>query len=192
MRSQSMVTDVFATKLPSNPVKAVQAVRARLRSPSALNSMPYFRDFCRFFQYQPPALSLQCIEVSQTSSDSEDVSLQKRHLLSVRTDHAVSCRLDTANKEETRGKHLQYLKKFSITWRSGGRKIPLDPIEDLAMHALRRHPVSMIRLKPLPDDVAILDQSHIFRGARSILGYVAEHGAIPLTPSKAFKRVFVN
>ena len=50
----------------------------------------------------------------------------------------------------------------------------------------------MIRLKPLPDDVAILDQSHVFRGARLILGYVAEHGAIPLTPSKAFKRVFVN
>jgi hypothetical protein len=50
----------------------------------------------------------------------------------------------------------------------------------------------MIRLKPLPDDVAVLDQSHVYRGARLILGYVAEHGAIPLTPSKAFKRVFVN
>ncbi len=48
-------------------------MRAKLHSPSPLNSMPYFRDFCRFFQYQPPALSLQCIEVSQTSSESEDV-----------------------------------------------------------------------------------------------------------------------
>jgi hypothetical protein len=44
----------------------------------------------------------------------------------------------------------------------------------------------MIRLKPLPDDVAILDQSHVFRGARLILGYVAEHGPIPPTPSKVF------
>jgi hypothetical protein len=35
--------------------------------------MWYFRDFCWIFQYQPPALSLPCIEVSQTSSDSEDV-----------------------------------------------------------------------------------------------------------------------
>ena len=50
----------------------------------------------------------------------------------------------------------------------------------------------MIHLKPLPDDVAVLDQSHVFRGARLILAYVAEHGAIALTPSKAFKRVFVN
>ena len=38
------------------------------------------------------------------------------------------------------------------------------------MHARRRHPVSMIRLKPLPDDVVILDQSHVFRGARLIWG----------------------
>ena len=60
------------------------------------------------------------------------------------------------------------------------------------MRERRRHPAQMIRLKPLPDDVAVLDQSHVFRGARLILGYVAEHGAIPLTPSKAFKRVFVN
>jgi hypothetical protein len=50
----------------------------------------------------------------------------------------------------------------------------------------------MIRLNPLPNEVAILDQSHVFRGARLILGYVAEHGPIPLTPSKAFKRMFVN
>ena len=81
---------------------------------------------------------------------------------------------------------------FSITLRSDRRKMRCGPIVDLAMREHRRHPVSMIRLKPLPDDVAVLDQSHVFRGARSILGYVAEHGAIPLTPSKAFKRVFVN
>lgn len=50
----------------------------------------------------------------------------------------------------------------------------------------------MIRLKPIPADLAVLDQSHLFRGARLILGYIVEHGPIPLTPSKAFKRVFVN
>ena len=61
-----------------------------------------------------------------------------------------------------------------------------DLIEDLALRDSRRHPVPMIRLKPLPDDVAILDQTHVFRGARLILGYVAEHRAIPLTPSKPF------
>jgi hypothetical protein len=112
-----MAADVFATKPPSNPVKAVQAARARLRSLSPLNSMPYFHDLCWIFQYQPPALSLPCIEVSQTSSDSEDVSPQKRHSLTVRTDHAVSCRHDNASKQENRCKHLQDLKKFSITWR---------------------------------------------------------------------------
>ena len=66
------------------------------------------------------------------------------------------------------------------------------PIEDLALRDNRRHPAHMIRLKPLPDDVAILDQSHVFRGARLILAYVTEHGPIPLTPSKAFKLIFVN
>jgi hypothetical protein len=50
----------------------------------------------------------------------------------------------------------------------------------------------MIHLKPIPADLGVLDQSHLFRGARLILGYVAEHGPLPLTPSKAFKRVFVN
>jgi hypothetical protein len=50
----------------------------------------------------------------------------------------------------------------------------------------------MIHLKPIPADLSVLDQSHLFRGARLILGYVVEHGPIPLTPSKAFKRVFVN
>ncbi len=68
-----MTAEAFATKLPSNPLNAVQAARARLRSPSPLNALRYFRDFCRIFQYQPPALSLPCIEVSQTSSEPEDV-----------------------------------------------------------------------------------------------------------------------
>jgi hypothetical protein len=71
-----MAADVFATKLPSNPFNAVQAARARLRSPSPLNSMPYFHDLCWIFHYQPPALSLPCIEVSPTSSDPEDVEGQ--------------------------------------------------------------------------------------------------------------------
>jgi len=104
----------------------------------------------------------------------------------------VSCRHDNASKREIRGKHLQILKMFSSTPSSPGRNIEPKPFQHLAMRDSRRHPVSMIRLKPLPDDVAILDQSHVFRGARLILAYVAEHGAIPLTPSKAFKRVFVN
>ena len=73
MCSQSTVADAFSTKLSSNPLNAVQAIRPRFRSASTLSSMPYFCDFCRIFQYQPPALSLPCIEVSQTSSDSEDV-----------------------------------------------------------------------------------------------------------------------
>ena len=50
----------------------------------------------------------------------------------------------------------------------------------------------MIRLKPIPADLRVLDQSHIFRGARLILAYADEQGPIPLTPSKAFRRVFVN
>ena len=50
----------------------------------------------------------------------------------------------------------------------------------------------MIKLKPASSNVDLLDQSHIFRGARLILAYADEQGAIPLTPSKAFKRVFVN
>ena len=73
---------------------------------------------------------------------------------------------------------------FLITRRSGGRNIEPKPVQHLALREHRRHPVSMIHLKPLPDDLAILDQSHVFRGARLILAYVAEHGAIPLTPSK--------
>lgn len=130
-----MTAEAFATKLPSNPLNAVQAARARLRSASTLNSMPYFRDFCRFFQYQPPALSLPCIEVSQTSSDSEDVSLRKRQSLTVRTDHAVSCRHDTASKREIHGKHLQILKMFYSSRRSCN-KIPLDPWHnDLCLQA---------------------------------------------------------
>ena len=68
-----MTAEAFATKLPSNPLNAVQAARARLRSASTLNSMPYFRDFCTNFQYQRPALSLPRIDVSQTSSGSEEV-----------------------------------------------------------------------------------------------------------------------
>jgi hypothetical protein len=65
--------------------------------------MQYFRDFCRFFQYQRPALWLLCIEVSQTSSDSEDVSLRKRQSLTVRTDQNVSFRHDNASKLKNRG-----------------------------------------------------------------------------------------
>jgi hypothetical protein len=50
----------------------------------------------------------------------------------------------------------------------------------------------MIKLKRGSSNVDLLDQSHLFRGARLILVYANEQGPIPLTPSKAFKRVFVN
>ena len=50
----------------------------------------------------------------------------------------------------------------------------------------------MIKLKPASTNVDQLDQSHLFRSARLILAYADEQGPIPLTPSKAFKRVFVN
>jgi hypothetical protein len=50
----------------------------------------------------------------------------------------------------------------------------------------------MIKLKPASSNADLLDQSHLFRGARLILAYAEEQGSIPLTPSKAFKRVFVN
>jgi len=82
--------------------------------------MPYFHDLCWIFHYQPPALWLPCIEASQTSSESEDVSIQKRHSLTVRTDRAVSCRHDNASKRENRGKHLQNLKKFGGHPNTGG------------------------------------------------------------------------
>ena len=54
------------------------------------------------------------------------------------------------------------------------KNILADPIGDLALCKHRRQPAHMIRLKPLPEDVAILDQSHVFRGTRLILGYQAE------------------
>jgi hypothetical protein len=50
----------------------------------------------------------------------------------------------------------------------------------------------MINLKSASTNVDLLDQSHLFRGARLVLAYADEQGPIPLTPSKAFKRVFVN
>jgi hypothetical protein len=50
----------------------------------------------------------------------------------------------------------------------------------------------MISLKPLHNDVAIRDLPHVFRRAQLIVAYAFEYGSIPLTPSKAFKRVFVN
>ena len=55
--------------------------------------MPYFRDFCTNFQYQPPALSLQCIEVSQTSSESEDVEEHMSAKKSEEQRGAGGCRL---------------------------------------------------------------------------------------------------
>ena len=49
----------------------------------------------------------------------------------------------------------------------------------------------MIYPKPQTDDLTTPDQSHVFPAARLILASLAEQGAIPLTPSKAFKRIFV-
>ena len=55
-----------------------------------------------------------------------------------------------------------------------------------------RRPSPIIRLKPIPADLAVLDDSQFFRGAWLILGYIFENGPIPLTPYKTFKRVLVN
>ena len=130
--------------------------------------------------------------VAKTSSGSEDLSFSD--LIDGFISLVAVCRVkptfdhQTANPRQTSSESEEVFDPVLLV----DRKIPLDPIEGLALRQHRRHPAHMIRLKPLPDDVAILDQSHIFRGARLILAYVAELGPIPLTPSKAFKRVFVN
>ena len=51
---------------------------------------------------------------------------------------------------------------------------------------------SMIEFRPLPDDHPDLAQSPLLRAALLTLHYAQEHGAIGLTQTKAFKRVFVH
>lgn len=50
----------------------------------------------------------------------------------------------------------------------------------------------MIRFQPLSDENLILRCSPLARGIYLLMSWIAENGPIPLTPSKAFKRVFVD
>ena len=50
----------------------------------------------------------------------------------------------------------------------------------------------MIAFLELDDDDPALTHAPMVRAMEKTLAYIAEHGGIPLTPSKAFKRVFVH
>ena len=50
----------------------------------------------------------------------------------------------------------------------------------------------MIEFRVLPNDNAVMAHSPLLRAALLILQYIQNNGSIPLTPSKAFKRVFVH
>ncbi|WP_334068054.1 hypothetical protein [Nereida ignava] len=50
----------------------------------------------------------------------------------------------------------------------------------------------MIGFRVLPNDNAVMAHSPLLRAAQLTLQYTQDHGSIPLTPSKAFKRVFVH
>ena len=50
----------------------------------------------------------------------------------------------------------------------------------------------MIEFRQLPNDSAVMAHSPLLRAAQLSLQYTQDHGSIPLTPSKAFKRVFVH
>lgn len=50
----------------------------------------------------------------------------------------------------------------------------------------------MIDLRVLPNDSAVMAHSHLLRAALLTLQYTQDNGSIPLTPNKAFKRVFVH
>jgi hypothetical protein len=50
----------------------------------------------------------------------------------------------------------------------------------------------MIEFRTLPDDHPDLQHSPLLRAAHLTLNYALEHGAIPITKTKAFKRVFVH
>ena len=50
----------------------------------------------------------------------------------------------------------------------------------------------MIEFRQLPNDNAVMKHSPLLRAAQLTLQYTQDHGSIPLTPSKAFKRVFVH
>ncbi|MEQ9260566.1 MAG: hypothetical protein RIG84_15885 [Roseovarius sp.] len=50
----------------------------------------------------------------------------------------------------------------------------------------------MIELRSLADDEPALAFSPLLRGFQKTFAYITEHGGIGLTPSKAFKRVFVH
>ncbi|MGX0978700.1 hypothetical protein ACSSVY_004440 [Roseovarius sp. MBR-51] len=52
--------------------------------------------------------------------------------------------------------------------------------------------LAMIEFRTLPDDHPALAHSPLLRAALLTLRYAQDHGAIGLTKTKAFKRVFVH
>jgi hypothetical protein len=50
----------------------------------------------------------------------------------------------------------------------------------------------VIALREVDDADPALAVSPLVRGIEKTLAWIGEHGGIPLTPSKAFKRVFVH
>ncbi len=50
----------------------------------------------------------------------------------------------------------------------------------------------MIEFRQLPNNSALLAHSPLLRAALLTLQYTQDNGSIPLTPIKAFKRVFVH
>jgi hypothetical protein len=50
----------------------------------------------------------------------------------------------------------------------------------------------MMEFRILPNDSALMAHSPLLRAALLTLQYTQDNGSIPLTPSKAFKRVFVH
>lgn len=50
----------------------------------------------------------------------------------------------------------------------------------------------MIEFRVLPNDNAVMAHSPLLRAVQLTLQYTQDNGSIPLTPSKAFKRVFVH
>ena len=50
----------------------------------------------------------------------------------------------------------------------------------------------MMEFRILPNDSAVMAHSPLLRAALLTLQYTQDNGSIPLTPSKAFKRVFVH
>ena len=82
-------------------------------------------------------------------------------------------------------------KRDSPSLKASNRVVP-----PIALHLVPRkipwqHP-DMITFRPLSDDDPALAYSPLLRAALLTLQYAQDHGAIELTRTKAFKRVFVH